>query len=219
MLNDDSIENPPPLPPYYSAAFFNAKKVKDETPLNVAKMTKAQWYRVLLEQNITMVESVDQRMEYVKLRTELSSPSTDWESSWRRAMLKGLGSEALSFLWKLLHNLLPTEVGLTRILPNQSEQCKLCPTQVIADQAKVRHHDPAVSVAKLIKLEFFCEDAAEMPLIWLTAQTLLYMWGVRASGKIVSLMMTRAVLESKISLLRETRYSNEQILMNEYLDM
>ena len=197
-------------------------------------MSKAQWYRVLLEQNITMVESADNKLEYIRSRTELASPTTEWELSWRRARLKGLGSEAFSFLWKLLHNLLPTEARLARILPNHTENCKLCPNPVIADQAHcifqcvstrevgswllaiVRHHDPTVSIDKLLKLEFLCEESAEMPLVWIAAQTLLYMWGVRASGKIVSLMMTRAVLESKISLLRETRYRNEQLLMSQF---
>ena len=66
VLQDDSIDDPPCLPPYYSLAFFNAiKQVKDETPLNVETMTKAQWYRVQLEQNITMVESVELKKDGV----------------------------------------------------------------------------------------------------------------------------------------------------------
>ena len=130
VLNDDSIENPPPLPPYYSAAFFNAiKQVKDETPLNVATMSKAQWYRVLLEQNITMVESADNKLEYIRSRTELASPTTEWELSWRRARLKGLGSEAFSFLWKLLHNLLPTEAGWQEFYPTIQKIASYVQTQ------------------------------------------------------------------------------------------
>ena len=143
----------------------------------------------------------------------------------------------MSFLWKLLHNILPTEERLSRILANSAAQCKLCPVPVIADQAHclfqcvstrevgnwllslVRHHDPSVSVDKLLKLEFLCEQSAEMPIVWLLAQTLLYMWGVRASGKIVNHVITRALLESKIFLLRKTRFGNEQTLMNELIDM
>jgi hypothetical protein len=74
-------------------------------------------------------------MEYIKSRDELASPGTDWESSWRRlrARLKGLGSEATSFLWKLLHRLIPTEQRLSRILPNSSEMCKYWPTPTVGD--------------------------------------------------------------------------------------
>ena len=205
--------------------------------MNVERMSTAQWYRLLLEMNVTMEEKDDNTMEYIKSRTEINSPENNWDESWRRARIRGLGSQAFSFLWKLLHNLLPTEDRLARILPNASHNCKICPMQVPADllhclfQCRstgetgdwllsiVRHHDQSVTASKLLKLNFTCAASAEMPLVWITAQTLLYMWGVRASGKIVSLANTRAVLESKISLLRETRYSNEQALMTEYVSM
>ena len=43
--------------------------------------------------------------------------------------------------------------------------------------------------------EFQVEESREMPVVWLIAQTLLYMWGVRANGKTVDLNTTRSVLE------------------------
>ena len=134
VLDDDSISSPPPLPPYYSQSFFNSIRwVKENTPMNVKTMTLAQWYRVLLEQEVTMVETDETNREYIKFRAELLSPSTEWETCWRRARLRGLGSAATSFLWKLLHLLLPTEQRVARILPNSSEFCKFCPTPVSAD--------------------------------------------------------------------------------------
>ena len=205
--------------------------------MNVERMSTAQWYRLLLEMNITMEQKDDETLEYIKSRAEVNSPENNWDESWRRARIRGLGSQAFSFLWKLLHNLLPSEDRLARILPNTHPHCKICPVQVKADllhclfQCRstretgnwllsiIRHHDQSVTASKLLKLSFSCSDSAEMPLVWITAQTLLYMWGVRAAGKIVSLANTRAVLESKISLLRETRYSNEQTLMTEYISM
>ena len=39
----------------------------------------AQWYRVLLEKEVTMEESKDGTMEFIRLRFELASPSTEWE--------------------------------------------------------------------------------------------------------------------------------------------
>ena len=92
------------MPPYYNESFFNSISwVKENTPLNIATMTTAQWYRVLLAREVTMMEIVDQPMQYISCRTELASPNTDWELTWRRARLKGLGSEATSFICKLLH--------------------------------------------------------------------------------------------------------------------
>ena len=134
VLNDDSITNPPALPPYYSAAFFGIiGQVKSNTPLNVFTLSTAQWYRVMVELNITMEEAPNNQMDYIKTRAELASPTTDWECSWRRARLKRIGSEATSFLWKLLHLLLPTEERLSRILPNTSNLCKYCPNPITAD--------------------------------------------------------------------------------------
>ena len=49
-----------------------------------------------------------------KCKAELRSPGTDWELSWSLSRLKGLGSEATSFLWKLLHCILPAEERLSR---------------------------------------------------------------------------------------------------------
>ena len=77
--------------------------------------------------------------------------------------------------------------------------------------------DPGVSAAGLLKLEFQVEESREMPVVWLIAQTLLYMWGVRTNGNAVELSKTRSVLESKINLLRETRFFNEYQLISEII--
>ena len=134
VLDDDTILNPPQMPPYFSPYFFSCIKwVKENTPLNISTMSTAQWYRALLEREVTMAEGDNNTMEFIKSRVELASPDTDWEESWRRARLKGLGPEVTSFLWKLLHKLLPTEQRLARILPNTSDLCKYCPNPPPAD--------------------------------------------------------------------------------------
>ena len=79
-------------------------------------------------------------------------------------------------------------------------------------------YDPTVSPASLLRLEFAAEESMEMPLVWLAAHTLLYMWGVRSSGKTVRKFKTRAILEYKISLLRETRHKNEYELIRNIFD-
>ena len=110
VLDNDSIVSPPTLPPYYPASFFNIiRQARENTPLNVETMSTANWYRLLVEQQITMFEPDNSPREYIRSRAELASPDTDWEVSWSRARLKGLGTQATSFLWRLLDRLLPTE--------------------------------------------------------------------------------------------------------------
>ena len=182
-----------------------------------------------------MVEANDSSMEYIMSRAELASPDTDWEVSWRRARLKGMGYIATSLLWKLLHRWLPTEQRLARILPNTSESCKYCPTPTPADLehsffgcvktrdvgnsllTALRHHDPSITPAGPLRLEFQEQGDKEMPLVWVTAHTLQYMWSMRTSGRVVDLFLTRSMLENKITLLRETRYENEASLIDEIL--
>ena len=79
--------------------------------------------------------------------------------------------------------------------------------------------DSGVSAAGLLKLEFQVEESREMPVVWLIAQTLLYMWGVRANGNTVDLNTTRSVLEGRINLLRDTRFKNEYQVLKEIIEI
>ena len=82
----------------------------------------------------------------------------------------------------------------------------------------IRQHEPAVTPAGLLRLEFQEEGDKELPLVWITAHTLLYMWTTRVSGRVVDLYLTRSMLETKVNLLRETRYANAVNLINKILE-
>ena len=179
----------------------------------------------------------DMPSEYIKSRSELKSPDTDWETTWRRSRMKGLGSEATSFLWKLLHCILPTEQRLARILPNTSPTCKFCPLPTIASLEHCffecvltrevgqqlllifQYQDINSSPSNLLRLEFNVDESKEMPLIWILAQTLMYMWGLRVSGKAVNLIRTRTELESRINFLRETRFRSEHEIITDIFEL
>ena len=119
---------------------------------------------------------------------------------------------------------------------NSSPNCKMCPNPVVGDLehsffncvstqlvgrnllSAVRHYAPEVTPSGLLRLEFQDQGEDEMPLVWIISHALLYMWSVRHSGKIVDLILTRSLLESKINLLRETRYLEEQRKIKEMLE-
>ena len=172
-----------------------------------------------------MTEQEDLPREYRKCRVELLHPGADWEKIWRRARLPGLGSEATSFLWKLLHQILPTEERLARILPNNSPICKHCPGEtgslehclftcsLTRDSGQwllsVLHpFDPAVTSENLCRLDFEALDDSEMPLVWVASHAMAYAWKSRMKEAMADPQMTRSYLETRISLLRETRHKH-----------
>ena len=62
-----------------------------------------------------------------RCKVELKHPNVDWQRTWSLAVIGGLESENYSFLWKLVHNLLPTQERLHKILPNITRpSCSIC---------------------------------------------------------------------------------------------
>ena len=92
ILDDTSVPDPGYLP-YYPASFFQLiKHVHLETPLNILTMSTSQWMRLLTEDGLTMIEENNVR-KYIPCRSELSSPTTDWELVWRQCRQDGLRSD------------------------------------------------------------------------------------------------------------------------------
>ena len=222
VLEDRSIVNPG-TPPFYTQEFFSViRQVHQHTPLNVASMSEKQWYQFLIESNVTMVET-DENRQLVPCRAEIQNPECDWDRIWSRARLPGLGSEFTSFLFKVLHDLLPTQERLSRTSPTESGQCKLCVTDVQEDlvHALVRcpgnqgvgqavmHCIPQQAGHQdqyFVKLQLDLEDHLELPVVWFLAAAWSLIWERRKQGKRPELYKVRAELEAKVSLLRETRH-------------
>ena len=53
--------------------------------------------------------------QLIPVRCELISPDTDWTSAWRLVRTRGLSSTLSSFLFKLLHLLLPIQARAQRL--------------------------------------------------------------------------------------------------------
>ena len=126
---DRNIPNPG-KPPYYSSEFFDAiRAVKSEGLLRLSGMNIGMWYRSLLERYVTH-EVDEQGFQFDKLsKAERQNPDTNWESSWLLSTLPGLDSIDTSFSFCLLHNLLPTQERLHRVLSNtvtNSKQASCC---------------------------------------------------------------------------------------------
>ena len=117
MLGEEDLPNPALPPsrgsPYYTKAFFlTIKKVQEKSPMNPVLMTVGQWYQYLLEKGVTMDEDDEGRREDKMYRVEELEPGVNWRRSFNVARHKGLSTVQKSFLFKLLHQLLPPDIGV-----------------------------------------------------------------------------------------------------------
>ena len=85
-------------------------------------MSEKQWYRLLLEDNCTMEESMEHERRYFMCRVELANPDTDWERSWMLARLPGLEPENVSFIFKMMHQIRPIHERVARTSPRSSPE-------------------------------------------------------------------------------------------------
>ena len=90
-------------------------------------MSVNQWYRHLLETNVTMEKVDDEGRMVSKLcKVEEREPDTNWQLSYYLGRLKGLSPQNKSFNFKMIHQILPVKERVRQILPNSSPSCTLC---------------------------------------------------------------------------------------------
>ena len=68
---------------------------------------------------------------------------------------------------------------------------------------------PDITMEKIMRLEFSdLEEDMEYPAVWFTAAFLFAIWEKRTKGLRIRTYEIRAEIESKVSLLRETRFND-----------
>ena len=224
----------PGIPPFFSQELFSIiRQAHLHSPLDVRTMSSKQWYHLLLENHVTMTDDIPR--SFILCRAETLNPDNDWENTWRLARLKGLNSDQTSFLWRLLHRLLPTLDRVSRINQNSSPICKHCDTQVVEDlqhalfncpfnnmtsQALMNmlsHPLPNLNPSMVLTLNFQVEEDLELPMVWLTTNILMKIWDFRKEKKRCDLVLVRADLEARVSLLRESRFKEASVSISHML--
>ena len=199
-------------------------------------MTEAQWYHILLEETVLKV-TIDDDHRYIPCRAEIANPENDWETSWRRMRIKGLGSEVVSFLFKLLHQLLATQERLSRINQATSNICKApgCSEDQTEDLSHalyycsgnngigilcldaVKAFIPNISIDRALLLQFEVESSMELSMICFLAVAWMNIWRARVDGKRPKLSSVKSEMESRISLWRTAHSYDNDILFMELL--
>ena len=221
----------PGKPAYYSAEFFNAiKEVKTEGLLKLSMMTTGTWYKVLLENNVTRESDENGFSFKIRSKSEQQTPNINWEQVWAISSLPGLDSSDTSFIFCLLHNLLPTQERLHRVLQKKvtSNHCVLCPQEVPCDQLHalvycpynqgislwlircLRELLPHLQPKQLLHFNFGLDgnDKNALPVAWFSVKVLQQVWLARTQKKHTTLLATRAALEANVMLLRKTRFKS-----------
>ena len=132
-------------------------------------------------------------------RVELGSPSTDWDVTWEQVRLKGLGPNLTSFLFKIVHQLLPTQERVARTNPNHSPAFKArgCmegeSENLVHALVTCRSNNGVGSAVmdsvvlvmdqvtdeQVLRLQFQAEESLELPVIWFLAVSWCRIWEAR----------------------------------------
>ena len=206
----------PDIPPYFRGDFFPAIQRINASPLNVAKIGLKEIYRFLVEE-VTMKEDTAGTQTLRPLRVELIYTANQWDRTWNMARQSKLGPSLTSFLFKLLHQILPTAERVSRILPNQSPNCTRCRGNATAVETLqhamfdcsenhqvgavllqgLRKLIPSINPTKILTLDFEPTEDQIFPITWSIAHFLLSLWHLRA----VELIRIRSDTKASCTLL------------------
>ena len=223
VLGETNLPDPG-YTPYYDVKFFKLiKDVKDNTPLNPLYMSVKEWYRLLLEKNVTMREIDDEgRMELIPCKVEEREPEVFWSESFRISRLHGLSPQNKSFLFRLIHTLLPSKERVHHLTPTTSPLCWCrtgeqedythlffqCLKNLEAGQALlrcIRSYDRAATAARSLRLELQADDPFLLPSTAILAIGLELIWDNRKFKKTTTLFDMRSELELAVSIRRRSR--------------
>ena len=202
--------------------------------LQIATMATKEWYNFILS-SVIYEPDMD---NLIPCRVELRSPLNDWMKTWSLARMKGLSSESCSFLWQLIHQLLPVRERLEKILPTvDSPSCQdcgaidthlhallICPSSSPVSNwmmTGLQKFTNNLTAEKVLLLDFTLSEAlphGELPLVWFTAEVLRRLWRCRRDGRICRLYEVRAEMEAATNLVRRSKFGSMAPVLDEMMD-
>ena len=223
-VEEESSLPDPGFTPYYDQAFFQIiRDIKKNSPLNPIHISVKDWYKVLVEKNVTRRDIDEEgRSELIPCKVEEKHPDIAWSESYRLCRLKGLNPSTKSFLFKLVHLLLPSKERVHHLTPTASPLCCCesgqqetyfhlfydCSMNREAGEAVLRvvkAYARNLTMEKSLRMEFECDEPFMLPSVSTLATGLLFIWENRKIKKSTTLPMMRAELEAAVSIKRRSR--------------
>ena len=141
---------------------------------------------------------------------------------YRLSRLRGLSPESKSFLFRMIHTLLPSRERVHHLTQTSSPLCWCesgadedyqhlffgCVKNREAGEAIiscVRSYDNGLSSEKVLRLELLGDDCFLLPSVVLQATGLQYIWENRRQKVATTLFLMRAELEAAVQLRRKSR--------------
>jgi len=224
VKKDTSIPAPK-LPPYYTKKMFQEIVEASEDGRNVETMSTKEWYTYLLNKHV-LEEPIEENGSVSsvprKCKIEEEYPTVVWGATWQLARKSGLTNEARSFMFRFLHNILPTQARLHRITRNNpSPTCQLCDSgqpDILHKHSfmdcshtntamswlldVIKEIDPAASIEKIMFLEFGSVDPCHLlDCTFLVIESLSYAWAKRKNKEQIVMIEMKAHIKAKCSML------------------
>ena len=135
----------------------------------------------------------DGRRKLEPCRAELLNPEIDWETTWKMPSQTSLDSVETSFIWRMLHYILPTPTRLyhMKIKGTETPHCQLCNEDIRVDLNHfliICSFNPEVSTWVLRELQDevtglianqvvhldlgVLDDQLKLPFVWVISNTL-----------------------------------------------
>ena len=94
---------------------------------SIVQFSLRKWYDVLLEDRVLMTPDEQNSSKILTpVRPEVNYPHNDWPRTWQRLCSKGLYSELRSFLFRLVHGILPTQTRIARFGLTEVQGLDVC---------------------------------------------------------------------------------------------
>ena len=197
----------------------------------IESMSSKQWYDYLID-ILILKQQVEQPdgtslLEPLKCKSEQLWPSLEWPIIWKRARMPGLSNDSRSFLFKLLHNILPTQERLFRITRTTFSDVCVCCDSGLTDNvwnhsftacshtlpamnwlmSSLSSFDPSTNLDKIIWLQVdTTNETNELAAIWLIAETMSYAWSRRRTRSNISIPSLITDLLTKANHLQNTSH-------------
>ena len=220
--------------PYYNQETYNIMKQAVSKGKELSTMTGKAWYQFILE---SVIGEEDNLTPY---RVELKHPLHDWSRSWSLSRMEGLSSSSMTFLFRMLHQILPCRERIARIFSKiENSNCRIC---LSGESDSLLHSLALCSGSRdsfnwmLSGLNKFCDNLTpqnlllldikqstplpfnQLPLIWFSAEVMSRIFSYRREEKKCKLYEIRSELEAEINMVRKSKYADMAIILDLMMD-